>query len=167
MRGAGILYPIFSLSSPYGMGTLSKEAYEFIDFLKEAGQSYWQVLPVGPTGFGDSPYQPVSSFALNPYFIDLEDLIERGLVTRQEVESFDYGQDLTHIDYGALYNGRWEILKEAYVRFKGDEDYKAYCQKEADWLQDYALYMTLKQFNDGKSWMDWPEGYRNRDPKAL
>lgn len=149
------------------MGTLSKEAYEFIDFLKEAGQSYWQVLPVGPTGFGDSPYQPVSSFALNPYFIDLEDLIERGLVTRQEVESFDYGQDLTHIDYGALYNGRWEILKEAYVRFKGDEDYKAYCQKEADWLQDYALYMTLKQFNDGKSWMDWPEGYRNRDPKAL
>lgn len=167
MRGAGILYPIFSLSSLYGMGTLSKEAYEFIDFLKEAGQSYWQVLPVGPTGFGDSPYQPVSSFALNPYFIDLEDLIERGLVTRQEVESFDYGQDLTHIDYGALYDGRWEILKEAYVRFKGDEDYKAYCQKEADWLQDYALYMTLKQFNDGKSWMDWPEGYRNRDPKAL
>ncbi len=167
VRSSGILYPIFSLSSKYGIGSLSKEAYEFIDFLKEAGQSYWQILPVGPTGYGDSPYQPVSSFAINPYFIDLDELIDLGLISKEEVESFDYGADCQHIDYGALYHARWEILKEAYVRFEGDEDYQVFLKEQEHWLKDYALYMTLKQYFDGKSWMDWPEEYRTRDPKAI
>lgn len=166
-RSAGVLYPIFSLDSKYGIGAFSKEAYQFIDFLKEAGQTYWQILPIGPTGFGDSPYQPVSSFAINPYFIDLEDLIERGLLTQAEVESFDYGSDVTKVDYGALYNARMAILEQAFVRFEADDDYEAFVEKEESWLKDYAFYMSLKHENEGKSWLDWPEDLRLRKPAAL
>ena len=104
MRKAGILLPVSSLPSPYGIGTFSKEAYEFVDLLKEAGQSCWQILPMGPTGYGDSPYQSFSAFAGNPYLIDLEQLIQDGLLTREECGQEDFGRDESRIDYGKLYS---------------------------------------------------------------
>ena len=104
MRESGILLPISSLPSSYGIGCFSKDAFEFIDFLKGAGQKYWQILPLGPTGYGDSPYQSFSTFAGNPYFIDLETLIADGLLTKEECDSFDFGDNEMYVDYGELYN---------------------------------------------------------------
>ena len=160
-RESGILYPVSSLPSKFGIGAFSGEAYEFVDFLKEAGQSCWQVLPLSQTGFGDSPYQSVSSFAGNPYFIDLEKLIEEGLLTWDEVNRFDFGQDPERVDYGALYNGRYEVLRIAADRFRALADaedfrayhaeYRAYLEAESYWLTDYALYMALKKKYEGKS----------------
>ncbi len=170
-RESGILYPISSLPTRYGIGGFSMEAYEFVDFLKEAGQRYWQILPLGPTGFGDSPYQSFSTFAGNPYFISLENLIEDSLLTREECESYDWGSDEEKVDYGALYNGRYKILKTAYERFKvtqdENEDYQKFLTEQKDWLEDYCLYMALKQENDGKPWSEWADEYKNRDRKAL
>lgn len=166
-RSAGILYPIFSLSSRYGIGCFSKEAYEFIDFLKKAGQTYWQILPIHPTGFGDSPYQPVSAFAGNPYFISLEDLIQDGLLTEQECNSYDFGHDVEHINYGALYNYRQDLLKQAFVRFQPDDAYEKFLKDASYWLKDYALYMVIKQQQEGKSWNDWPLEARMRKPSYL
>ncbi len=171
MRESGILYPISSLPSRFGIGCFSKEAYEFVDFLKKAKQSYWQILPLGPIGFGDSPYQPFSAFAGNPYYISLENLIEDGLLTWDEVEAFDFGQDLERVDYGALYNYRFQVLALAYERFKAQRqdnvDYFSFIKVERFWLEDYAIYMTLKQKNEGKSWVDWPKEERDRDPEAI
>lgn len=167
MRGSGILYPIFSLSSRYGIGCFSKEAYDFIDFLKEAGQSYWQILPLGPTGFGDSPYQPFSSFAGNPYFICLEDLVKDGLLLQEELDSFDFGQDVTQVDYGAMYRSRYLALKMAFDRFQPNEEYQEFLEKESYWLKDYALFMTIKKMHDGKGWQDWEKEYKTKDQKAL
>ena len=116
-RSSGILLPVFSLASPYGIGCFSKEAYEFIDFLKTAGQSYWQILPVGPTGFGDSPYASVSAFAGNPYFIDPVQLKEEGLLEDWEMDQKDWGSDQESVDYGAMYNNRYILLKTAFDRF--------------------------------------------------
>ena len=147
MRECGILFPVSSLPSRFGIGCFSKEAYEFVDFLHEAGQSYWQVLPFGPTGFGDSPYQCVSAFAGNPYFISLEDLIQEGLLTWDECNHRDFGADQERVDYGAMYNNRLAVLRTAFGRFreKGMEQtdsFKAFLKKEAFWLEDYALYMA-------------------------
>ena len=172
MRTCGILYPIFSLPSRFGIGCFSKEAYEFVDFLKESGQGCWQILPIGPTGYGDSPYQPFSAFAGNPYFISLEDLIEEGLLTWDECNSRDFGKDPERVDYGALYNNRFEVLKIAFGRFaeKGgltSADFLAFAEKAAYWLDDYALFMALKQKNGGKSWVDWDEPFRKRNKAAL
>ncbi len=168
MRSAGILYPIFSLSSKYGIGCFSKEAYGFIDFLKESGQTYWQILPIGPTGYGDSPYQPVSVFAGNPYFIDLEDLMEQGLISWDELNAFDFGNNEEEVDYGALYNNRFLALEIAYRRFdKQDAKYQNFVIGESYWLKDYALFMTLKKEFDGKSWLDWDPCFRKREKKAL
>ena len=154
-RESGILYPISSLPSKFGIGSFSREAYEFVDFLKEAGQTYWQVLPLCQTGFGDSPYQSVSSFAGNPYFIDLEKLIEEGLLTWDEVNRFDFGSDPEKVDYGAMYNNRYSVLRIAFDRFRTLEnsphhsqyhaEYKEYLEREHYWLFDYALYMGLKK----------------------
>ena len=176
-RESGILYPISSLPSKFGIGSFSREAYEFVDFLKEAGQTYWQVLPLCQTGFGDSPYQSVSSFAGNPYFIDLEKLIEEGLLTWDEVNRFDFGSDPEKVDYGAMYNNRYTVLRIAFDRFRTLEnsphhsqyhaEYKEYLEREHYWLFDYALYMGLKKKYEGKSWTDWADGERLRDPKAL
>lgn len=149
-RSAGILYPIFSLPSRYGIGCFSKEAYEFIDFLKKAGQTYWQILPMHPTGFGDSPYQPVSAFAGNPYFISLEDLIQDGLLTEEECNSYDFGHDVEHINYGALYNYRQDLIKQAFVRFHADDDYETFKKEASYWLKDYALYMVNKNSRKAK-----------------
>ena len=167
MRSAGILYPIFSLSSKYGIGTLSKEAYEFVDFLKEAGQTYWQILPVGPTGFGDSPYQPVSCFAGNPYFIDLEDLMNQGLLQWDELNSVDFGWNVESVDYGAQYNNRYVLLEKAYRRFQANEDFWLFVENETYWLKDYALFMTLKKMHEGKSWLDWDKKYAHTNKKEL
>ena len=113
-RKCGVLLPIFSLPSEYGIGTFSKEAYDFVDFLKEAGQSYWQILPLGPTSYGDSPYQSFSTFAGNPYFIDITALIEEGLLTKKEADACDFGGSEEYIDYEKMYRSRFVLLKKAY-----------------------------------------------------
>ncbi len=171
-RGCGILMPVSSLPSKFGIGCFSKEAYEFVDFLHDAGQGYWQILPIGPTGFGDSPYQSFSSFAGNPYFISLEDLIEEGLLTWDECNSRDFGSDRERVDYGAQYNNRGELLHIAHKRFveKGlntSEEYTAFVEKSAYWLDDYAMYMALKKKHEGKSWQDWDKEYKLRHVKAM
>lgn len=172
MRRAGVLMPVFSLASPFGIGTFSKEAYDFIDFLKEAGQSCWQMLPIGPTGFGDSPYQSSSTFAGNPYFIDPVTLKEDGLLSEEELWEFDYGSNPEEVDYGRMYQYRYLLLKHAFDRFVehgglSDEDYCKFKTAESDWLDDYALFMSVKRREDGKSWIDWPEGLRRREESAM
>ena len=171
MRASGILYPISSLPSKYGIGCFSKEAYEFVDFLVDAGQSYWQVLPFGPTGYGDSPYQSFSTFAGNPYFVSLEDLIEEGLLTAEECEELYWGTNPEYCDYGALYESRFKALKMAYDRFakkeEENEEFKTFITENADWLEDYCIFMALKEKHEGKPWSEWDTPYRNRDKKAM
>ncbi len=155
MRTSGILMPIFSLPSPYGIGTLGAEGYRFVDFLKKSGQSYWQILPLNPTNYGDSPYQSFSSFAGNPYFIDIECLIEEGLLKKEEADSFDFGDADNIIDYGKLYENRYELLKIAFKRFKAGTEYQEFCCDNAHWLEDYSTFMALKSENDFKAWNEW------------
>ncbi|HIU64650.1 MAG TPA: 4-alpha-glucanotransferase, partial [Candidatus Avacidaminococcus intestinavium] len=140
MRAAGILLPIASLPSDYGIGCFDKEAYLFADLLKKAGQSYWQILPLGPTGYGDSPYQSFSTFAGNPYFIDLNKLIEAGLLTREECDAVDFGDEDT-VNYEKIYFGRERLLKKAYQRDNVLEnaDFIKFVEEEKEWLFDYTL----------------------------
>ena len=169
-RESGVLMPVFSLASKFGIGCFSKEAYDFIDFLEKSGQGYWQVLPLGPTGFGNSPYQPFSAFAGNPYFISPEKLIEDGFLTWDDVNSVDFGGNIESVDYGKLYENRPAILKKAYENYLKKEDgkeLKAYVKKNDYWLPDYALYMVIKDIQDGKSFLDWDEELRCRDQKAI
>ena len=172
MRESGILYPISSLPSKFGIGSFSREAFEFVDFLKSAGQGFWQILPIGPTGFGDSPYQPFSAFGGNPYFISPEKLIEEGLLTWDEANGFDFGHDQERVDYGALYNNRFALLKIAFNRFKErdglkDQDYKDFLKKEKFWIDDYCLFMALKNKFEGMSWLEWEKPYRLQDEKTM
>lgn len=169
MRTCGILLPISSIPSAYGIGTFSKEAYEFVDFLEEAGQSYWQILPLGPTGYGDSPYQSFSTFAGNPYYIDLEELVKTGLLTRQMCEECDWGSDETYVDYEKIYLSRFKALREAFQNsgIEEDKDFKAFVAENDFWLPDYALYMAVKDSYEGKSWSEWEEDIRLRRPEAL
>ena len=169
-RSSGILMPLSSLPSPYGIGTLGKASFEFIDFLAKAGQAWWQILPVGPTSYGDSPYQSLSTYAGNPYLIDLDILKADGLLTAEEIESVYWGDTLERVDYGALYNGRFTLLKKAYERgrAKNREDQDAFQSENSDWLPDYALFMALKRHFDMRSWTDWPDrDARLRKPEAL
>ncbi|MCD7824524.1 MAG: 4-alpha-glucanotransferase [Clostridiaceae bacterium] len=161
-RAAGILLPISSLPSPYGIGTLGKEAYRFVDQLAEAGQKYWQVLPVGPTSFGDSPYQSFSAFAGNPYFIDLDFLIQKGWITKEDVMSCDWGDNPADVDYAKLYKGRFMILHKAYhaSKISKEKKYQSFVKKNAFWLEDYSLYMALKGYFGGKEWLAWEESIR-------
>lgn len=169
MRKSGILLPISSLSSKYGIGSFSKEAYEFIDILKETNQSLWQILPLGPTGYGDSPYQSFSTFAGNPYFIDLDQLVKEELLTKEECSSYDWGDNEEHIDYGKIYSSRFEILKKAYKRsnINEDDNYIEYCKINHWWLHDYALYMAIKDSLDSKSWIEWDKDIKLRKPNKL
>ena len=169
MRTGGILMPISSLPSPYGIGTLGKEAYDFVDFLVKAGQTYWQILPICPTSYGDSPYQSFSSFAGNPYFIDLRLLCEQGLLTEAECESFDWGESEGYIDYGTMYESRYPLLRKARARFfcKTPEGYEAFLKQESGWLSDYALFMALKDAHGGKEWLKWEKELRFRKPEAI
>lgn len=169
MRSSGILMPVFSLPSSYGIGCFSKEAYEFVDFLAEAGQTYWQILPLGPTSYGDSPYQSFSTFAGNPYFISPEELIKEGLLTKEECEQADFGSDIDRIDYFTLYTNRFELLMKAYKRsnIAGDEGYRKFTADNAYWLDDYALYMSIKNSLGGVSISEWPEEIRLRKSAAV
>lgn len=169
MRSAGILMPITALPSPWGIGTLGRSARAFLDFLVESGQTYWQLLPIGPTGYGDSPYQSFSSYAGNPYLIDLDDLAARGLLMPEEYRHLDWGADPARVDYGRLYQNRFAVLQKAVGRLWAGEtkEVQAFCEKEADWLADYALFMALKDHFDGKPWQDWPDGLRRRQPDTL
>ncbi len=162
--------PIFSLPSPYGVGTLGEAAREFLDFLAAAGQSWWQILPVGPTSYGDSPYQSPSTYAGNPYLIDLDMLVEDGLITREEIESCHWGDDPTKVDYGCLYYYRFTLLQKATDRGwdRDAEAVKAFCEQNAHWLDDYALFMALKRHFDMQSWLEWPDrDVRLRKAEAL
>ena len=168
-RGAGILMPISSLPAPYGIGTFGKSAYEFADSLKRARQSYWQVLPLGPTSYGDSPYQSFSAFAGNPYFIDLDALLEEELLTKEEIDACYWLDSEEEVKYDAVYYYRFPLLKKAYERSRHGEteEYRAFCAKNSHWLDDYALYMALKGHFGNKEWMKWEEPIRLRKPEAV
>ena len=167
-RSSGILLPVFSLPSPYGIGTLGRAAYAFVDFLKAAGQRWWQILPVGPTGYGDSPYQSFSAFAGNPYFIDLEFLIEDGLLTKAECEAADWGADPARVDYKKIFDNRFPLLKKAAARGlpRDREAVEAFAAENAGWIRDYALYMAVKRHFGMKSWTAWDEDIRLRKDGA-
>ncbi len=168
-RGAGILLPVASLPSPYGIGTFGKEAYRWIDFLKESCQQYWQVLPMGPTSYGDSPYQSFSAFAGNPYFIDLETLLEQGLLSRCELTEVSWGDCPERIDYAALYASRFGLLKKAFSRSRHEntKEYIQFCERNDFWLENYAEFMALKMKFAGQSWLQWPQALRLRDANML
>ncbi|MGI6193734.1 MAG: 4-alpha-glucanotransferase [Christensenellales bacterium] len=166
-RSSGIILPISSLPSPHGIGTFGRAAYEFADFLAESNQKYWQILPLGPTSYGDSPYQCFSSFAGNPYFIDLDELCEKGLLTKAEVKGVNWGDDDRFVDYGKVYANRFLLLEKAFARFSRNHELDAFIESR-DWLFDYALFMALKEHFKGAPWTDWPdEGIRLRKPEAV
>ena len=169
-RKSGILMPISSLPSKHGIGTFGKEAYKFADFLAAAGQRAWQLLPLGPTSYGDSPYSSFSTYAGNPYFIDLDMLVADGLLTKAEVEAPDWGDDPANVDYGKIYENRFNLLRLACER-GWDRDAKeltAFREQNAGWLPDYALFMALKRHFGMKSWTEWEdEDIRLRKPAAM
>lgn len=167
-RSAGILLPISALPSPYGIGTIGKAAYEFIDFLAEAKQSWWQILPAGPTGYGDSPYQSFSTYAGNPYFIDLDLLIADGLLDPKEVKACKWGGS-TGVDYGLLYEQRFTVLAKAKERgwARDREEVDAFVRENSRWLPDYALFMSVKRHFGMQDWSHWDDDIRLRQPAAL
>ena len=158
-RSCGILMPISSLPSPYGIGTLGKEAHDFVDFLSKTKQGWWQMLPVGPTSYGDSPYQSFSAYAGNPYFVDLTTLCEEGLLTQAELESVDWGSDPAKVDYGKIYLNRFELLRKATDRGweKDAAAVKSFEQENAGWLPDYVLFMALKRHFGMRAWTEWED----------
>jgi 4-alpha-glucanotransferase len=168
-RGAGVLMPISALPSTYGIGTLGEESFCFVDFLKRIGCCYWQVLPVGPTSFGDSPYQSFSAFAGNPYYIDLDLLIKEGLLESEELKGLEWQKTEDLIDYATIYQLRFEILKKAFLRstHKEKQEFTNFCKKNEYWLRDYSLYMAIKGHFDHKQWSLWDEEIRNHEAKAV
>ena len=167
MRESGILMHITSLPGPYGIGTMGKQAYKYVDFLDKAGQSYWQILPLTPTGYGDSPYQSFSACAGNHYLIDLDTLVEEGLLKQEEVYAVNWGKEDTRVNFGILYRERCKVLKLARDRFVPDEDYAAFVAENESWLADYAIFMALKEENSGKPWLNWEESLKNHQEEAL
>ena len=168
-RGAGILLPVSSLPSPYGIGTFGKAAYEFVDQLVEAGQKYWQVLPLGPTSYGDSPYQSFSAFAGNPYFIDLDMLCEEGLLKVDEFRYIKWEERLDRVEYGLLWEQRYGVLKRAFIRsnHKTTEKFQHFLEENAQWIQDYGLFMACKEHFENVEWLKWDKDIRFRQPEAL
>lgn len=165
-RACGMLLPVASLPSDYGIGALSREAYDFVDKLQAAGQAYWQILPLGPTGYGDSPYQSFSAFAGNPYLIDLEELIKEGLLTKDECDAVDFGSNAGDIDYEKVYYGRFPLLRKAYKRWKvthADQGMEALGAE----TREYCLYMAIKDRFGGVGWTEWDEDIRLRECDAL
>ena len=167
MRESGILMHITSLPGAYGIGTMGKAAYKFVDFLVKAGQSCWQILPLTPTGFGDSPYQSFSACAGNHYLIDLDRLVEEGLLKQEELDSVVWGTNPARVDFGTMYTQRTRVLKLACSRFVPNEDYLNFVEENKQWLDDYALFMSLKESFGGATWLDWPEELRRHDEAAL
>ena len=177
-RCSGILMPISSLPGGYGIGSMGKPAYDFVDFLAAAGQTIWQILPVGPTGYADSPYQSCSAFAGNPYFIDLDQLAADGLLTKKDYTGINWGSDAAKVDYGTLYNQRFTVLRKAYQNFLKQrpvpgyetpypDDWYRFQFLSSDWLPDYCLYMAIKVSNGMVDWQQWPRALRVREPEAL
>ena len=169
MRASGILMHISSLPSNYGIGTMGIEAYKFVDFLVRAKQTYWQILPLGPTSYGDSPYQSFSTHAGNPYFIDLDMLCEDGLLEESDITDISWGKDEERADYERLYSNRFKVLKKAYERFKQQDRlmFDLFLEKNDMWISNYALFMAIKESYDGKPWSEWDEGLKRRDPHSL
>ncbi len=162
--------PISSLPSPYGIGTFGKAAYDFADFLDEAGQRYWQLLPLGPTSYGDSPYQSFSSFAGNPYFIDLDMLIEDELLTKKDIEGINWGTNARYVDYGKIYESRFDILAIAKANGweRDKEEVQKFCEDNIRWINNYALFMACKRHFGMKSWTEWEdEDIRLHKPEAV
>ncbi len=168
-RGAGILMPVSSLPSKYGIGTLGKAAYDFVDDLVRAGQKYWQVLPIGPTSFGDSPYQSFSTYAGNPYFIDLDLLIEEGLLQRQEVETIRWYEKEDQVSYELLWEYRYSVLKAAFERSDHEKtkEYRDFMEREKGWISSYSLYMACKEHFGNREWLSWKKDIRDRKMEAL
>lgn len=168
-RSSGILMHITSLPSPYGIGTFGKAAYEFVDFLEKSGQSYWQILPLGPTSYGDSPYQSFSAFAGNPYFIDLDILVKEGLLNKDDIENIDFGNDPVSVDYEKIFIYRMSILRKVYEygKDKYQEEIIEFKDKNSNWIKDYALYMSIKERFDLKSWHEWDNDIRLRKQEAI
>lgn len=169
MRKCGVLCPVFSLPSPYGIGTFGKSAYEFVNQLEKAGQSYWQILPLGQTGYGDSPYQSFSTFAGNPYFVDLDMLKEEGLLEDSECELVEVCENPAYIDYEKMYHSRYQVLRLAFARFHAEQEkrYAKFVKKNSHWLEDYALYMAVKDYFGGKPFTEWDGDIRLRKKKAI
>ncbi len=168
VRGAGILMSIGSLPSDYGIGTMGRAAYNFIDILADLKMRYWQILPIGPLSYGNSPYQPISAFAGNNYLIDLDELVGEGLLRTEEIRAYDWGKDDEDIDYANMYHNRRLILKTAYERFnKDDAEYNGFIKDNAGWLDDYTLFRAIKEANSDISWTEWDKGLKNRERTAL
>lgn len=168
MRTSGVLMHISSLPGNTGIGTLGKEAYKFVDFLKSAGQTYWQVLPLCPTSYGDSPYQSFSTFAGNPYFIDFYSLCDDGLLDKDDFENIHWGANLEKIDFEKISQNRYAVLRKAYKSFdKNDSNYKIFCNENSYWLDDFALYMAIKEENHGKSWNEWDTDIKLRKKNVI
>ena len=167
MRSSGVLMHITSLPGPYGIGTMGREAFAFVDFLKEAGQSYWQLLPLNPTGYGDSPYQSCSAYAGNHYLIDLDLLVEEGLLEEAEIRAIKWCRKETKVDFGILYKHRLKVLRMAFARFRGSEDFDVFCAENDSWLDDFTLFMALKDKNGGKPWYNWEAGLKFREADDL
>ena len=161
--------PISSLPSDYGIGCFSKSAYEFVDWLKEAGQTYWQILPLGPTSYGDSPYQSFSTFAGNPYFIDLDTLVEEGVLDKKDCEKVNWGKKPDEVDYEKIYKGRYPLLRKAYENsdISKNPDYQKFVAENSWWLSDYALFMALKSHFNNVSWGEWETDIKFRKPEAM
>ena len=167
MRKSGVLMHITSLPSPYGVGTMGKEAFRFVDFLKKAGQCYWQILPVTPTGYGDSPYQSCSAYAGNHYLIDLDLLVEDGLLKKKELTKIKWFEDASRVNFGLLYTHRLKVLRLAWQRFSQREALDAFCRRNENWIWDFAMFMALKESHGGKPWYQWEDPLKFRDDAAL
>ncbi|MBE6020473.1 MAG: 4-alpha-glucanotransferase [Clostridiales bacterium] len=168
MRTAGILMPFSSLPARYGIGNLGKEAYRFIDFLDECDQSYWQILPMGPTGFGDSPYQSFSAFACSPYYIDPDILADEGYISKEDIKEADFTENAERVDYSDLYTKRFPLLKKACENVsEEDSAYKDYVEGNRFWIEDYALYMALKEENGMRPFREWERSVQIREDEAM
>ena len=172
-RSSGILFHPTSLPGKYGIGTLGKEAYAFIDFLKKSRQKLWQIFPLGPTGYGDSPYQSFSSFAGNPYLIDFDLFIEAHLLSEEDLRDVFFGDNEEYIDYGAIYNQKYPLLRKAYENFKSSDNHEMrenlehFKRENASWLNDYSLYISLKNHFNGLPWNEWAHDIKNREHGAM
>ena len=167
MRESGILMHITSLPGSYGVGTMGAEAYNFVDFLKKAGQKQWQILPLTPTGYGDSPYQSCSTYAGNPYLIDLDTLVKEGLLEEAELQGIQWNDTEDKVNFGTLYNNRETVLRLAFRRFADEEALSTFCWENSNWLADFALFMALKRKFNGTPWYNWETQLKFRDPDAL